>query len=830
MKYAKIYLSMICLSLFGSCPAIAIAPVAVVNDQAVNSSAELIAAQNLNQQGLDYLAKGQPQSALVSWQQANKIYTILKDKEGIIGTEINQAQAYQSMGFYRQSFLILKSVKDKLDKEPSSILKVKGLQSLGNTLKSLRIFKTPKDKDNVFNTKIDFNAKIVFDEALKSSLEIKEKESVDQIRLSLANTFELMGETDNAIKKHQEIINSHFSPIISIQAQVNLLRLRLVKDKQFDVLNSLIKIEKELNLIPPNHQTIYAHINLAQTVLNLPDQKVGNDQKLSEKVKGLLDIAIRQASTVKDSRGEAEALGAMGKLDEATKQYPDAQKLTKQALVIAEGLPAPDIAYRLQWQLGRILAATNVKDPSVATKSYAQAISHLKTLRNDLNAGDTELQFTFRDSIEPVYREYVEILLTGKDKEISAENLKNARDLLESLQVAELENYLRQGCLDEYKVTSDRIDRSAAIIYPIVLKDRIAVITSIPQNNSGENLLRYHSRPIPKHDLIESVKQLDTPINEFDKKIRYLREVISTAPPDGKSTKEFELEFMTKQEPVFKSNSKQVYDLLIAPIASDLQQYKIETLVFILDGELRNLPMSVLYDGEKYLFEKYNLALAPGLQLVPPQNNDSNNQYRAFLGGVSDARLDFRGIPSVLTELNFIEDIMIKQKIPIQKLINDSFTQKETTDRIASNSSSIVHISTHGEFNDNPDETFILTWDGLLKLDQFNELLQSRNVQLGKEIDLLVLSACETAKGNNRAALGLAGVAVKARTKSTIASLWLVNDKSTASLMQDFYRNLLSDKTGKSRKAKSLRLAQQSLLKKYRSPYFWAPFVLVGNW
>jgi CHAT domain-containing protein len=819
MKYAKFYLSMIFLSLFGSCPAIAIAPVAVVNDQAANSSAELIAAQNLNQQGLDYLAKGQPQSALVSWQQANKIYTILKDKEGVIGTEINQAQAYQSMGFYRQSFLILKSVKDKLDKEPSSILKVKGLQSLGNTLKSLRIFKTPKDKDNIFNTKIDFNAKIVFDEALENAQKINEQESVDQIRLSLANTFELMGETDNAIEKHQEIINSHFSPMISIQAQVNLLRLRLAKDKKPDALESLIKIEKELDLIPPNHQTIYAHINLAQTVLNLPDQKVGNDQKLSKKVKELLDIAVRQARTVKDLRGEAEALGAMGKLYEATKQYPDAQKLTKDALVIAEGLPAPDIAYRLQWQLGRILAVTNVNDPSVATKSYAQAISHLKTLRNDLNAGDTELQFTFRDSIEPVYREYVEILLTGKDKEISAKNLKNARDLLESLQVAELENYLRQGCLDEYKVTSDRIDRSAAIIYPIVLKDRIAVITSIPQNNSQENVLKYHSRSIPKHDF--SVDQPNIPINEFDKKVRYLREVAST-------------DFRFEQEKSFKSNSKQVYDLLIAPIASDLQQYKIETLVFILDGELRNLPMSVLYDGEKYLFEKYNLALAPGLQLVPPQNNDSNNQYRAFLGGVSEKKdIDnrkFTEIPSVVKELSSIEQIMIKQKIPSQKLINDGFTQKETTNKIASNSSSIVHISTHGEFNDDPDKTFILTWDGLLKLDQFNELLQSRNTRLGKEIDLLVLSACETAKGNNRAALGLAGVAVKARTKSTIASLWLVDDESTELLMTDFYQNLLSDKTGKSRKAKSLRLAQQSLLKKYRSPFFWAPFVLVGNW
>ena len=94
---------------------------------------------------------------------------------------------------------------------------------------------------------------------------------------------------------------------------------------------------------------------------------------------------------------------------------------------------------------------------------------------------------------------------------------------------------------------------------------------------------------------------------------------------------------------------------------------------------------------------------------------------------------------------------------------------------------------------------------------------------------MLVLSACETATGDNRATLGLAGVAIKARTKSTIASLWKVNDRATQLLMANFYQNLVTKKLSK---AESLKLAQQSLLQQpqYRSPYYWAAFVLVGNW
>ncbi len=794
MNHLKVYLTLttIFTSILITPPVNAISSLATPDNKNTDSSL-LLSAQQLNQRGIEYLSSGKPKLALETWQQANKIYNQLKDKEGLIGTEINQAQAFQSLGFYRQSLLVLQSVKTKLQKEPSSTLKAKALMSLGNTLKSLRVL---TKKNNGDSQEVNLSAEDVLNEALQNALDANDLLLANQIKLSLANTLELMNFKDKSIQKYEEVIDSvNTTALLKIQAQINLYRLELEKNVSPNTLVFVTNFKKDLALIPPSRSTIYAYVNLAKIIQK--DKKDGfENQELLTAVSELLRTAISQARIIKDIRGEAQAVGALGDLYQNIGQNQNAQKLTEQALVLAESLPAPNIAYRLQWQLGRILNTPNSKNPNLAIAAYRQAISHLKTLRNDLNSSDADLQFSFRDSVQPVYRELVDLLLKDEDK-ILTTNIGAARDLIESLQVAELEDFLRQGCLDTYTVQLDKIDRSAAIVYPIVLPDRIAVITSIPQQP-----LRYHSKPIPTNEVASTVSKL--------------RGIIE----DTKNGKPFN----SQKEEEFQKNSKQIYDSIILPIESSLQQLNIKNLVFILDGSLRNIPMSTLYDGKNYLIEKYNLALTPGLQLVPPQTSLENKQYQAFLGGVSEARFDLEAIPAVKEELESIAKL-----IPNHKLLDSQFNQNQAASNINSNNASIVHIATHGNFDSNPDKTYILTWDKLLNLNQFNDILQGRNNQIGKEIDLLVLSACQTAVGDDRATLGLAGVAIRARTKSTIASLWNVSDKSTNILMKNFYHNLVVKKLGK---AESLRLAQQSLLNDplYRSPFYWAPFVLVGNW
>jgi CHAT domain-containing protein len=138
-------------------------------------------------------------------------------------------------------------------------------------------------------------------------------------------------------------------------------------------------------------------------------------------------------------------------------------------------------------------------------------------------------------------------------------------------------------------------------------------------------------------------------------------------------------------------------------------------------------------------------------------------------------------------------------------------------------------LATHGQFSSNAADTFIVTWDQKVNVKEFDQLLRSRTREKEQAIELLVLSACETASGDNRAALGLAGAAIRSGARSTAATLWRVNDESTAIFMAEFYKQLASSKTSK---AEALRNAQLTLLKNrdYQNPYFWAPFVLVGNW
>ncbi|NJK77029.1 MAG: CHAT domain-containing protein [Microcoleus sp. SU_5_6] len=274
--------------------------------------------------------------------------------------------------------------------------------------------------------------------------------------------------------------------------------------------------------------------------------------------------------------------------------------------------------------------------------------------------------------------------------------------------------------------------------------------------------------------------------------------------------------------------TQRVYDWLIRPIEPALESSQTKILVFVLDGELRNIPMAALHDGSKYLVEKYALALTPGLQLLNPQPL-SRSQLRALIAGATNAPSfqanNLNPLPAVARELNDIAEMLPNN----DKRENEDFTKANLQAIIDRVPFPVVHIATHGQFSSNAERTFILDWNGQINVRDLDGLL--RVTDRKRPIELLVLSACETVAGDNRAALGLAGVAVRAGARSTLATLWQVNDASTAVFMSEFYTELArSDRSVN--KAEALRRAQIKLLQdsKYQHPYFWAPYVLVGNW
>jgi CHAT domain-containing protein len=793
MKNCKAHLVILLLSLVTILPVKANTPIPVNPLTNSGNGSFLQQAQILNQKGAVYLASGKADLALKTWQEAYRFYTQAQDQEGIIGTQINQAQALQSLGFYHQSLLTLQSVNNSLQKQPNSALKVQGLLSLGNSLRAIQIFES---KNVPVSSDGKVGAKEILMQALDIANTIHNQGLVEQVKLSLGSTLQLIGSDQISIAMdiYRELLTAS-APLLRIQAQINLYRLEATAGTSDNTQEFIKKTRKDLDTIPPSRSTIYAYINLAETIKKNKGENL-TDQELLIQVAKLLTTAIEQSTIIKDDRSKAQSVGALANLYEINAQYDTAQNLTQQALLIAENLPAPDLAYSLHWQMGRILAASN--HPNSAIMSYRQSINHLKSLRDDLNALNPDIQFSFRNSVEPVYRELVALLLRDGEK-TSAASLVEARDLIESLQVVELQSFLRQSCIDNdtdtKKVEIDKIDKWAAVIYPILLPDRIAVIAALPQQP-----LRYYSQK--KTISAVTVRSI----------ITKLREKIE------------ESEFTPQQEKTFHKQSKQIYDSIIAPLATDLQKSRTKTLVFVLDGILRNMPMSALYDGDKYLVEKYNLALTPGLRLLPPKGLADQEKIQVFSGGITDARPGFVSLPNVRTEIEAIGKL-----IPNQPLINADFNSLLVSRNLVSNNSQIIHLATHGQFSSRADETFLLTWDNRINLDQLNKLLKNRSSQPDKAINLLVLSACQTANGDDRATLGLAGVAVRTGARSTIASLWSVNDEGTQVLMSYLYQNLV---TTNLEKAESLKMAQQSLLRstKYRSPFYWSAFVLVGNW
>jgi CHAT domain-containing protein len=245
--------------------------------------------------------------------------------------------------------------------------------------------------------------------------------------------------------------------------------------------------------------------------------------------------------------------------------------------------------------------------------------------------------------------------------------------------------------------------------------------------------------------------------------------------------------------------------------------------VFVVDETLQNIPISALYDGDQYLIEKYQIAIAPNMQILNPQPK-TRDRLQVLLGALTEGSREYSALPGVQEEVK-----NITATVPAKVLLDRQFTNAKVKSELQEQPFSVMHLATHGQFSSKAEETFIVTWDGHIGIKELNNMLSNRNVPDLPPIDLLVLSACETAKGDKRATLGLAGVALQSGTRSTLASLWTVNDTSTADFMQQFYQELLKPKTTK---AEAVRQAQIYLLRQpqYRHPYYWSPFILIGNW
>ncbi len=576
-------------------------------------------------------------------------------------------------------------------------------------------------------------------------------------------------------------------PGIRSKVLINLIRLKseIGGDDAQEILNALNNAFLQIDNLPDSHSKALNMVSLSLISLSVRENFAAYDSHLKKIAFQSLNMAKEIAEDMQDTRIISYTYGYLGKLHEEEKNWPKAVELTRRALFAAQERNCPELLYLWQWQLGRLFSIAG--DIENALKVYNNAVNTLNSIQGEFFRGSRGKKEVFDRQIRPVYIGLAELLLrhpeTGTE---STDRIYRAMDTMELLKMAELQDYFQDECVTHMKNSGTKnIPPDTALIYPIPLPDRLELLLTLPG----------------------TIKQITVPV-----KSEYLRNIANR----------FHKHLQNRSHNRFRKYARELYDILIGPAEKELNAHKIKTLLIAPEGALRLIPFSALYDGNEFLIEKYAVAIIPAITLTDPEPTELKNP-RVLLNGLSEAISGFSSLPSVPEELEDIRETM-EGKI----LLDKEYTIGNLTDEFKNIPYSVVHFATHGMFGGNPGNTFLLAYDGRLTMDDLDGLIGNRRFG-DDQVELLTLGACQTAIGDERAALGLAGVALKAGAKSAIATLWFIDDKAASLLIREFYSEL---STSDISKANALQNAQKKLIRQpgYQHPAYWAPFLLIGNW
>ncbi|MCH8207857.1 MAG: CHAT domain-containing protein [Nitrospinae bacterium] len=712
------------------------------------------------------------------WTEATRLYTESGNHVARGAALQKLGQAQQVLGKYSESLATLsealKIATDSDDKAQQASL----LVSMGNANIALGNAEEAKD----FITRgtrlatITGNAKLV-----TAGL------------TNLGNFYATQGNYRKAMDSYRESAESakangqriEFAKAVSNEARV------AISAGQIDRVHELLEGTRQWTLaLDDSTDKAYILVHLAKSYELLAEQSSEHRPLGLMGAHDSLHAAIKVSESIGENRARSFALGNLGKLYLNSQRHFEALYLTRQALGSALKAQAPDSIYRWHWQEGKILWAIDKKDSAI--NSYRRAVKILDETRQESLARYSASAGYFNKLISPVYLDLVDALIqVGQASgvaELAAQSLLDARNTMEQLKAAELREYFKDECIAEFEAKEtglDTVSQNAAVVYPIMLPDRIDILVSLP---SG--MKRYSTK-------VGSV--------ELTKNIKKFRKYLQTPGSDN-----------------YLSYSKKLYDILVRPYAKDMEQEGIHTLVFLPHAALHSIPMAALHDGEQFLAQKYALAVTPSLALVDPKPLD-RSKIKLLLAGISESVQGMPALPAVPQELAAIQKLLGGDI-----LLNQDFTLDAFKKALGDKEVTIVHIASHGSFTGNENGNFLLAFDGKLSINQLNKSIGQTKFR-ENPVELLVLSACETAAGDEKAALGLAGAAIQAGARSVMGSLWSVSDEGTAQLIEEFYRQLKNPTISK---AVALQRAQTKLMQneKFQHPYFWSPFLMINNW
>lgn len=762
--------------------------------------------------GSAYRQIGSLGQAIVEWEAASKIYQSMKDNESnqlLARVLTEKAQAYNALGQSRTALPILQLAVNLAQKNQDLTTVAAAHGALGNANLALG----------------DFEGAIASGEAsLEIAQKLKNPNFISTASNNLGNVFHsryqrYLMQANSAKQDGDDKEEARFLDL----AQKDAIAAKVAYEGSLEASESLGGIQQAkalLNLArflqqeqSPPQDLIAQYRDRATTILaNLPDSRakaytfinlaasLNGETSQNLKIQNL-SKAIATTRNIGDQRAESFALTALGEVKQQSGNLKEAMELTQKAQFAAQQVNAADSLYLALALAGRIYQANGNKEAAVL--SYRQAIATLQSIRGDIAVASKDLQFELRDSVEPVYRELMALLLEGTGNQELALNkeqskapnpnsqIAEALQISELLQLNELQNFFGDECLQIARQNTNSAEiaknnannaSNTAIIHSIVLNNRTYMLLTQP-NGSRK------SYPV------------ELSAAEIEKAINQLR---------------FTLEDISTDE--YLAESQKLYNLLIRPMAADLAQVKPSTLLFINDGVLRNIPMAALHDGKQFLVQQYAIASSLGLNLTPSKQQ-AQEDTKAVIFGLSKEIPPFAPLPNVKAETEGLQKILGGKRF-----LDDDFTLAKLQEQIDQHGYPIVHLATHGKFGADFNTTFLQLFDQRLSLNEFESVLRRSK----KPIELLTLSACQTAAGDSRATLGLAGVALRAGVQTTLATLWFVNDADTVPLIQDFYKQIQQPGINK---AEALRQAQLKIIADPNGhPAIWSPFVLVGNW
>ena len=717
-------------------------------------------------QNNDYL-KSDLEEQIIRWQEVATEYNQQQQYVRELKTRLEIAQTLIELGRYGEALPELKQAVG-LSKENNNLLLNEVQEKLANTHAGLGNYnKAINYYENSISERSDRKALPALNNLVKTLSErieinldkaknVRTEEEQEKYALAIAS------DRENIVKYAQRALTA-----AKDSASTSTIRALIQWHYQVDKLNpeQLNRGARILGLLRASRTKAYLTIEWSD---------VDRDNRYNWLTKA------RDAATAIDDLATISYVNLeLGRLYEQEKKFDRAISSLRQAQLDAQANFAYDALFRSQWLAAKIYARLGQKDAGL--NSYRSAIDSIDAMDRSSASFKTKKLLDLNRDIELVYRETLALLLDNP--EASSDNLSEARRIFDRIRLVQLQQYFNDDCIEiaRQELNSSTLkQKKAASIDSIVLDDRIYFILQLPDGK----LVKSEAK-VNKQVLTEKAIQ-------------------------------WHQNLTTSYNWQFPSQSRWFYDLIIKPFEKELSKNSdIETIVFIHDGILRNLPMAAMLDEkDKFFAQKWASVSSLGLEFTVPK---VKQDIQALVFGLEEPITGWSKLTKVSEEIESVINYLGGNAF-----IDRDFTIENFQRQIRKQDYSVLHLATHGYFGGSVESSFILGYDSkITALELENILLNS-----GTLIDLMVLSACETATGNEKSLLGLAGIASRSGVSSVLGSLWQVQDTDQFEKIDRFYSFLGFD----ANKAVALQQVQIKQIERFAHPGNWAALVLIGSW